>query len=130
VQLTAEAGVCTIIYDKCSVVNNCHSFCKSKAQIDNFDTVFGWKCDHFNLCTCLFNYVPSKHPSNPIRRCTIGEGPCNINANQECNSKCTKYKDGHGTCFDNIFLGVKMCVCNYSSWIIYLCSFNNKWAMI
>ncbi|CAJ2644656.1 unnamed protein product [Trifolium pratense] len=113
-QVTVEAGMCSIIYDKCSVVKDCHSFCNSRVQIEKFDSLLGWFCDQFNLCTCFFNYVPSKHLSDPTRRCTIGGGPCDI-ANHECNSMCTKFKDAHGSCFDNIFLGVKMCVCNYSS---------------
>jgi len=109
VQLKVEAGACSQITDKCNVIN-CESVCKSK----NYDGgVLRWECDHFNLCTCFFNYVPSRHPNQPIRTCEIGLGPCSTTP--ECHSKCSSKYNGFGTCLDNPLLKAKMCICNYSS---------------
>jgi hypothetical protein len=120
VQSTVEGEACTMVHQKCSIYKEgCHSYCQRNTEIQDFDSLLGWKCDYFNICTCLYNYIPSKHPDYPTRRCTIGEGPCNIDT-QECNSKCAaKYHDGHGSCIND--MGDTMCICTYTtSWIIFM----------
>lgn len=110
VQPNVEAGACSQIIDKCDLIN-CSSVCKTQ---DYDGGLVRWKCDEFKLCTCFFNYVPSKHPNQPTRRCEIGLGPCST-ATPECNSKCAIKFKGVGTCLDSTILKAKMCICDYNS---------------
>lgn len=106
-QLTVEAGMCSLANEKCDV-RNCEEYCKTEVNDGNMS----WFCDEYNLCTCVYNIDNSKH----ARRCSIGVGSCN-GGKPECDSKCkSKYPDREpsGVCFD-YFNGVKMCICTYAS---------------
>ena len=106
-QLTVEAGFCTLANEYCNV-RNCENYCNSLPTDGNIS----WYCDDYNLCTCTYNIDNSKHK----QRCSITLGSCN-GGKPECDAKCeVQYRDREpdGICFDYPN-GIKMCVCTYAS---------------